>query len=133
MSPVDPPSPKGRIDDDTIAADEEGASLIAQIANDPVSQRLTEFNQIVAASLVALCAASPYMASRLLQITEEQASRLAELTPLQVHELASSSSFLVVASPVLPVLVDQVLEPKIDAGPVLFAYATRRGRTDGGS
>ena len=133
MSPVDPPSPKGRVDDDTLRADEEGASLIAQIGNDAPFKRLTEFNHVVAAALVGLCAASPYMASVLLKISEEQARRLAELTPLQVHELARSSSFLVVASPVLPVLVDQLLDARVDAGPALFAYITQRAGDDVGS
>ncbi|TVQ33226.1 MAG: hypothetical protein EA356_12455 [Geminicoccaceae bacterium] len=115
-----------------VATEDETASLVSQIGTDVAAKRMQEFNHIVAASLVALCDASPYMASILLKISEEDARRLGELTPMQVYELAKSSSFLVIASPVLPQLVDQLLDPTVNSGPALFAYAMQRGHADAG-
>lgn len=133
MSAVDQPDRNLVVAADTLTTDDETASLFTQIGNDAPFKRLTEFNQIVAASLVGLCAASPYMASVLLKISEEDAHRLANLTPLQVYELANASSFLVVASPVLPKLVNELHDGRVDAGPALFAYITQGGRNDVGS
>ena len=136
MSPPDESVPtrvadESRVGFSGVGGEEEQISLFAQVCDDPVARVITDLNRSVATSLAAMARACPYTASVLLRLPEAEARRLAELTPRQVEKLAATSPFLVVASPILPVLVDQVVEGSTDAGPALFRYAMRQEPADG--